>query len=175
MSNYHSQGAKGQYMYRCGQFAESPLYYGEIGKLDYTCPTPLLSHGGSTTPSLERKNPCCTLVWAFVKKSANCNSEGTYEELESCPAQQCAEWRHQRRCVWCVMLHWISRNDDSICTVWQDGSRCHTLKFSNNHRNQVTSAVKLAIALNSASAFERETAVYFFVFHAMREPPRNTH
>jgi hypothetical protein len=49
-----------------------------------------------------------------------------------------------------------------------------TPKSSNNHRNQVTSAVKLAIALNSASVLKRETAVYFFVFHAMREQPRNT-
>jgi hypothetical protein len=57
MSNYHSQGAKGQYMYRCGQFAESPLYYGEIGKLDYTCPTPLLSHGGVNNTEFGEKEP----------------------------------------------------------------------------------------------------------------------
>jgi hypothetical protein len=48
-----------------------------------------------------------------------------------------------------------------------------TPKSSNNHYNQVTSAVKLAIALNSASALEREMVVCFFVFHAMREPARN--
>jgi hypothetical protein len=42
MSNYHSQGAKGQYMYRYGQYTKSPLYYREIGKLDYTCLTPPL-------------------------------------------------------------------------------------------------------------------------------------
>jgi hypothetical protein len=45
-------------------------------------------------------------------------------------------------------------------------------KFSNNLRNRVTFAVNRAIARNSASALEWETAVCFFVFQAMREPPR---
>jgi hypothetical protein len=49
-----------------------------------------------------------------------------------------------------------------------------TPKSFNNHRNQVTYAVKRAIACNSASALERETTVCFFDFQAMREPPRKT-
>jgi hypothetical protein len=49
-----------------------------------------------------------------------------------------------------------------------------TPNSSNNHHNPVTLVVKLVIDLRSASALGRETAVYFFVFHAMREPPRNT-
>jgi hypothetical protein len=76
-----------------------------------------------------------------------------------------------------LMLHRISCSVDSTCTVLSDnrevGVVIDTPKSSNNHHNQVTFAVKLGIALNSASALERETPVYFFVFHAMREPPRN--
>lgn len=49
-----------------------------------------------------------------------------------------------------------------------------TPKSSSNQRSQVTSAVKKAMARNSASVLERETAVCFSVFQAMREPPRNT-
>jgi hypothetical protein len=49
-----------------------------------------------------------------------------------------------------------------------------TPKSSSSHHNQVTSAVRRAIALNSASALEREPAVCFFVFQAMREPPKKT-
>jgi hypothetical protein len=40
----------------------------------------------------------------------------------------------------------------------------NTPKSSNNHHNQVTSAVKLAIAVNSASALEQDMAVCFFIF-----------
>jgi len=49
-----------------------------------------------------------------------------------------------------------------------------TPKSSNNHHSQVTSAITRVIALNSSSALERETATYFLVFQAMREPPRKT-
>jgi hypothetical protein len=44
-----------------------------------------------------------------------------------------------------------------------------------SHQNpQVTSAVTRAIACNSGSALERETATCFLVFQAMREPLRKT-
>jgi hypothetical protein len=48
----------------------------------------------------------------------------------------------------------------------------NTPKFSSNQHNQVSSTVKLAISLNSASGLERETTFCFFVFHTMREHPK---
>jgi hypothetical protein len=52
------------------------------------------------------------------------------------------------------------------------GAVVETPKSSRSHRNQVTSAVSAAIALNSASALEQETAVCFLVFQAIKEEPR---
>ena len=69
------------------------------------------------------------------------------------------------------MLHIVARN-----TVPSDkrvvGILTETPKSYNNHRNQVTSIAKRA--RKSASALEHDTAVCFFVFQAMREPPRKT-
>jgi hypothetical protein len=75
-----------------------------------------------------------------------------------------------------LMLYRIMCNTDSTCTVRQNwsGVVTETPKSASNHRNQVTSAVNKAIARNSASTLERETAVYFFIFQAMSKPPRNT-
>jgi len=49
-----------------------------------------------------------------------------------------------------------------------------TPKSSRSHRSHVTSAVTVAIARSSASALEREIAVYFLVFQAIKEEPRKT-
>src|SRR3954468_7666232 len=55
-----------------------PNIWGKYNIQIYTSNTPPQTHGGSTTLSLESKKSCCALVCAFVKKSANCKSEGTY-------------------------------------------------------------------------------------------------
>jgi hypothetical protein len=54
------------------------------------------------------------------------------------------------------------------------GVEAVTPKSSRSHLSQVTSAVTVAIALNSTSALERETTVCFLVFQAIKEDPRKT-
>uniref|UniRef100_A0A7N0VK90 Uncharacterized protein n=1 Tax=Kalanchoe fedtschenkoi TaxID=63787 RepID=A0A7N0VK90_KALFE len=54
------------------------------------------------------------------------------------------------------------------------GIETETPKSSSSHRSQVIAVVTRAMVRNSASALERETAVCFLVFQAMREPPRKT-
>jgi hypothetical protein len=54
------------------------------------------------------------------------------------------------------------------------GPGSETPRSTKSHLNQVILAVTDAIALNSASALERDTAVCFFVFQSMREEPRKT-
>uniref|UniRef100_A0A0A9GPS8 Uncharacterized protein n=1 Tax=Arundo donax TaxID=35708 RepID=A0A0A9GPS8_ARUDO len=49
-----------------------------------------------------------------------------------------------------------------------------TPKSASSHLSQVILAVTDAIALNSASALERDTTVCFLVLQAMRKEPRKT-
>jgi len=49
-----------------------------------------------------------------------------------------------------------------------------TLKSSSRHLSHVTLAFTVAIARNSASALDRETAICFLVFQAIKEDPRKT-
>jgi hypothetical protein len=75
-----SGGQRPQYIVTCtgDNIQENPLTGGEIHIYKYTSNTPPQTRGGSTTLSLESNKSCCALVCAFVKKSANCKSEGTY-------------------------------------------------------------------------------------------------
>jgi hypothetical protein len=54
------------------------------------------------------------------------------------------------------------------------GEVAGTPRSSRSHRSQVTSVVAVAIARSLASALERETAVCFLVFQAIKEGPRKT-
>ena len=54
------------------------------------------------------------------------------------------------------------------------GAVAGTPKSSRSHHSHVTSAVTVAIARSKASALERETAVCFLVFQAIKEEPRKT-
>ena len=56
---------------------KNPLTYGETTIYNIYSNTPPQTQGGSRTLSLESKKSCCARVCAFVKKSANCKSEGT--------------------------------------------------------------------------------------------------
>jgi hypothetical protein len=62
----------------CVKYAVNRQTIMETTKYKYRSNTPSQTHGESTTMSLERNKLWCALVWAFVKKSANCNSEDTY-------------------------------------------------------------------------------------------------
>jgi hypothetical protein len=77
-SNLYFRGPKATIYSTCigVKYAGNPLTIREttIYKISLTPPQ---THGGSTPLSLEKKTMLC-LVWDFVKKSANCNSEGTY-------------------------------------------------------------------------------------------------
>jgi hypothetical protein len=54
------------------------------------------------------------------------------------------------------------------------GAEVITPKSSRSHLSHVTSAMTVAIALNSSLALERETAVCFLVFQAIKEDSRKT-
>jgi len=52
------------------------------------------------------------------------------------------------------------------------GASHETPRSANNQQSQTISEVVVASALSSASALERDTAVCFLDFHAIREVPR---
>jgi len=140
--------------------------------------TPLQTQGGSggsEALSLSKWSRCCSWVCALVKKSATCNSEGTY-------------WR---AIVFCWQCDRVKKASTPICFV----SSCFTgslairiapvlsqkrgvgasqeiPKSANNHRSHTISEVVVASARSSASVLERDTAACFLDFHASGEEPR---
>jgi hypothetical protein len=109
---------KGQYMYRCGQYVKSPLYYGEIGKLDYTCLTPPSNSWWINNTEFEEKE-------AMLRSSLGLREEIRQLQLgrhilksENRILHNSAHKGGINTYVFGeLMLHRISRNADSTCTV----------------------------------------------------------
>ena len=137
--------------------------------------TPPQTQGGSEALSLSKWSRWCSRVCALVKKSASCNSEGTYWRAIV------FWWQWDRVKDASTPICLVSSCFTGSLAIWMAqvlsqrrgvGVSQETPKSASSHRSQTISAVVIARAWSSASVLERETAVCFLDFHASGEEPR---
>jgi len=131
--------------------------------------------GGLEALSLSKWSRCCSRVCALVKKSATCNSDGTYWRAIVC----CWQWDR------------VKEASTPICFV----SSCFTGSFAicmapvlsqrrgvgvsqeiprsaSNHRSHTIYEVVVASARSSAFVLDRDIVDCFLDFHTRGEEPR---